>query len=81
MSVSPEVLVQIEPGRNKLGVFEDLRHVQENVGFVPTNEIARIAIKHDLMVLSDEAYFEMRYAGQAASIASLPGMAERTVIL
>ena len=33
------------------------------------------------MVLSDEAYFEMRYSGTSTSIASLPGMAERTVIL
>jgi aspartate/methionine/tyrosine aminotransferase len=44
-------------------------------------EIARIAIANDLWVLSDEAYFEMRYAGKSASIASLPGMVERTVIL
>ena len=32
-------------------------------------------------MLSDEAYFEVRYSGQTQSIASLPGMAERTVIL
>jgi aspartate/methionine/tyrosine aminotransferase len=44
-------------------------------------EIARIADDHDLWVLSDEAYFEMRYSGTSASIASLPGMADRTVIL
>ena len=44
-------------------------------------EIARIAVEHDLWVLSDEAYFEMRYSGTSTSIASLPGMAERTVIL
>jgi aspartate/methionine/tyrosine aminotransferase len=44
-------------------------------------EIARIAVEHNLWVLSDEAYFEMRYAGRSSSIASLPGMAERTVIL
>ena len=44
-------------------------------------EIARLAIEHDLTVLSDEAYFEMRYSGTSTSIASLPGMAERTVIL
>jgi aspartate/methionine/tyrosine aminotransferase len=43
--------------------------------------IADIAIEHDLWVLSDEAYFEMRYSGTSTSIASLPGMAERTVIL
>lgn len=44
-------------------------------------EIARIAVENDLVVLSDEAYFEMRYAGSSTSIASLPGMAGRTAIL
>jgi aspartate/methionine/tyrosine aminotransferase len=44
-------------------------------------EIARIAVEHDLWVMSDEAYFEMRYSGTSTSVASLPGMAERTVIL
>jgi aspartate/methionine/tyrosine aminotransferase len=43
--------------------------------------IAALAIEHDLWVLSDEAYFEMRYSGTSKSIASLPGMQQRTVIL
>ena len=43
--------------------------------------IAQIAIEHDLWVLSDEAYFETRYSGTSQSIASLPGMVDRTVIL
>ena len=43
--------------------------------------IADIAIEHDLIVLADEAYFEMRYSGESHSIASLPGMYERTVLL
>lgn len=43
--------------------------------------VAALAIEHDLWVLSDEAYFEMRYSGTSTSIASLPGMQERTVIL
>lgn len=43
--------------------------------------VAQIAQEHDLWVLSDEAYFETRYEGVSNSIASLPGMAERTVIL
>ena len=43
--------------------------------------IADLAIKHNLIVLSDEAYFEIRYAGKSTSIASLPGMEERTIIL
>lgn len=44
-------------------------------------ELARLAVKNDLLVLSDEAYFDIRYSGESMSIASLPGMAERTVIL
>jgi aspartate/methionine/tyrosine aminotransferase len=43
--------------------------------------IAALAQEHNLWVLSDEAYFEMRYEGESTSIASIPGMAERTVIL
>jgi len=44
-------------------------------------QLAQLAIKYDLWVLSDEAYFEIQYGGQAESIASIPGMQERTVIL
>jgi aspartate/methionine/tyrosine aminotransferase len=44
-------------------------------------ELASLVVKHDLFVLSDEAYFEIRYSGESVSITSLPGMAERTVIL
>ena len=43
--------------------------------------VAQLAQEHDLWVLSDEAYFEMRYEGVSRSIAALPGMRERTVIL
>ena len=43
--------------------------------------IAELAVKHDLMVLLDEAYFDIHYNGQSASIVSEPGMVERSVIL
>ena len=43
--------------------------------------VAELAHQHNLWVLSDEAYFHIRYQGDSESIASLPGMAERTVIL
>ena len=43
--------------------------------------VAELAQKYNLWVLSDEAYFRVRYAGESHSIASLPGMQERTVIL
>ena len=44
-------------------------------------ELTSLAVKNDLFVLSDEAYFDIRYSGEPRSIASFPGMAERTVIL
>jgi len=44
-------------------------------------ELAELALRHDLWVLSDDAYHEMRYAGEPLSIVNLPGMQERTVIL
>ena len=43
--------------------------------------IADLALRHDLWVLSDEAYFNVQYSGKPKSIVSLPGMQERTVIL
>ncbi len=43
--------------------------------------VADLARKYNLWVLADEAYYEVRYSGTSRSIASMPGMAERTVIL
>lgn len=44
-------------------------------------QIAEVAKKHDLWVLSDEIYNEMVHEGEHYSIVSIPGMPERTVIL
>src|SRR5438309_619099 len=44
--------------------------------------IAELAIRHDLVVLADEIYGRILYDGEKhVSIASLPGMAERTIVL
>lgn len=44
-------------------------------------EIADVAIEHDLMVLTDEVYEKLTYDGRHASIASLNGMRDNTVLL
>ncbi|OOB79287.1 MAG: aromatic amino acid aminotransferase [Epulopiscium sp. Nuni2H_MBin003] len=44
-------------------------------------EIAKVIIKHDLIVLSDEIYAELTYGVKHTSIASIEGMYERTIIL
>ncbi len=43
--------------------------------------VATLAIRHDALVVSDEVYERMVYEGAHRSIATLPGMWERTVTL
>ncbi|MBE5870906.1 MAG: aminotransferase class I/II-fold pyridoxal phosphate-dependent enzyme [Lachnospiraceae bacterium] len=43
--------------------------------------IAEVIIEHDLLVMSDEIYSELSYNGEHVSIASLPGMKERTILI
>lgn len=43
--------------------------------------IAKVVIEHDLYVLSDEIYAELTYQQDHVTIASLPGMRERTVLI
>jgi aspartate/methionine/tyrosine aminotransferase len=44
------------------------------------SHVAEAARRHDLWVLSDEIYTRLVYEGEAPSIASLPGMVNRTII-
>lgn len=44
-------------------------------------KIAEVVKKHDLYVLSDEIYGELTYSGDHATIAALPGMRERTILI
>jgi len=43
--------------------------------------IAKFVVEHDLFVLSDEIYSELSYKGEHISIASFPGMKERTILV
>jgi aspartate/methionine/tyrosine aminotransferase len=43
--------------------------------------VAEMAVKHDLWVISDEIYSQIAYAGEVPSIASIPGMRDRTIIM
>lgn len=51
-------------------------YTQEELG-----DIAAVAIERDLIVISDEVYEHMVYEGKHVSIASLPGMWQRTITL
>jgi aspartate aminotransferase len=56
---------------------------QNPTGFIYTleeaREVAEFATRHDLLVIADEAYEDIVYDGEHISIASLPGMMERTI--
>jgi len=68
--------------RTRAIIFNDLQNPTGAVSSrLEIEAVAELALRHDLWVLSDEAYWDVRYGDAALSIASLPGMAERTVIL
>ena len=53
-------------------------------GIIPRADLPAIAdfvMKHDLTVITDEIYADLQYDGDFASLAALPGMAERTIIV
>lgn len=81
-SIDLEQIESLITPKTKAIIYNDLQNPNGAESTDAEREaLAAIAIKHNLWVLSDEAYFDMRYAGKSKSIASLPGMAERTVIL
>jgi aspartate/methionine/tyrosine aminotransferase len=43
--------------------------------------LAELAVEHDLLVLADEIYGRLQYSSEPVSIATLPGMADRTITL
>jgi aspartate/methionine/tyrosine aminotransferase len=72
---------QITP-RTRILVFNDLQNpTGAECSQGELEKIAELVLKYDLCVLCDEAYFDIRYEGQSKSLVSLPGMAERCVIL
>jgi aspartate/methionine/tyrosine aminotransferase len=68
--------------RTKLLVLNDLQNpTGAECSKKELEKIAELVLKHNLYVLCDEAYFDIRYGGQSQSLVSLPGMQERCVIL
>jgi len=68
--------------RTRLLVLNDLQNpTGAECSQAELEKIAELVLKHDLFVLCDEAYFDIRYEGQSKSLVSVPGMAERCVIL
>lgn len=77
-----EMLTDRITPRTKLLVLNDLQNpTGAECSSRELELIAELVLKHDLYVLCDEAYFDIRYGGESKSLVSLPGMRERCVIL
>lgn len=72
-AITPKTKVVILPFPNNptgaIMTFDDLA------------DIVDVIIEHDLYVVSDEIYSELTYSGDHVSIASFPGMKERTILI
>jgi len=66
-----KILITNSPGNPTGTVYTD--EVQR--------QLAELAVKHDLLVLSDEIYARIIYGGTYKSVTSYPGMEERTLII
>ena len=82
-SLKPEALAAAITDKTKIVM---LNFPTNPTGAVASQEdlegIARLCVKHDLIVITDEIYSELRYDDQEhVSIATLPGMRERTILM
>lgn len=81
-AVSAEAIEKVITPRSKILI---LNFPTNPTGGTMTREelqkIAGVAQKHNLLVITDEIYAELTFEGEHVSIASLPGMKERTIFL
>jgi aspartate aminotransferase len=80
--LDPKELASLVTSRTRLVIINSPANP---TGGVSTREdieqIAAVAREHDLIVMADEIYGRIVYEGEHVSIAALPGMAERTIVL
>ncbi|MCR4903637.1 MAG: aminotransferase class I/II-fold pyridoxal phosphate-dependent enzyme [Butyrivibrio sp.] len=80
--LTPEEVLEKVTDKTKILV---LPFPNNPTGSIMTREdlekIAKVVIERDLYIISDEIYGELTYNGKHVSIASLPGMQERTILI
>jgi aspartate/methionine/tyrosine aminotransferase len=78
----PDELRSLVTPRTKLIIFNSPHNPTGGVLTLQDLEaIADVAREHDIVVMADEIYGRLVYQGEQHSIAKLPGMAERTIVL
>src|SRR5687768_2858403 len=78
----PDELRSLVTPRTKLIIFNSPHNPTGGVLTLDDlTAIADVAREHDIVVMADEIYGRLVYEGEQHSIAKLPGMAERTIVL
>lgn len=81
-ALDPDALIAAwEPGVKVLMLNFPTNPTGGTIDRAKLETIARFAIEKDILVITDEIYSELTYEGDHLSIASLPGMRERTIFL
>lgn len=76
-----DVAARITPRTRMLAVVSPQNPTGSVIERANLAALARLAVEHDLLVLADEIYERIVYDADHVSIASLPGMAERTLTI
>ncbi|MBV9121147.1 MAG: pyridoxal phosphate-dependent aminotransferase [Chloroflexi bacterium] len=78
----PDQLASLVNDRTKLIILNSPHNPTGGVlDRAAIEEVARLALLHDCWILSDEIYSRLLYDGGHLSVAALPGLRERTIIL
>ncbi|WP_436495662.1 pyridoxal phosphate-dependent aminotransferase [Actinokineospora sp. HUAS TT18] len=81
-TIDPDELASLVTDRTKLLILNSPHNpCGSSLSQEQIEAIAKIAIERDLTVLSDEVYWALQYDGAHRSVLSVPGMAERTILL
>ncbi|MEC8043291.1 MAG: aminotransferase class I/II-fold pyridoxal phosphate-dependent enzyme [Verrucomicrobiota bacterium] len=81
-SLDPEAFEQAwEPGCKILMLNFPTNPTGGTADRAKLERLAKFAVEKDLIVISDEIYAELTFEGEHVSIAALPGMKERTILL
>jgi aspartate aminotransferase len=81
-TIDPDELASLVTDRTKLLILNSPHNpCGSSLSQEQIEAIAKIAIERDLIVLTDEVYWALQYDGEHRSVLSVPGMAERTILL
>jgi aspartate aminotransferase len=81
-TIDPDELASLITDRSRLLILNSPHNPCGSASTLEQLEaIAALAVRHDLVVLSDEVYWALRTGGKHHSVLDIDGMAERTVLL